>query len=330
MESYLAHVQQWFLVRAPLSIVVYFCLILVCCFVIAFNFSRMPKRVRDVIQFFLVAIFLLACGILVFTLVMSTISFFIPSLYEIYTMMGSQPEGSISKSIFRLAEALRDLFIALTAPTLRWFEEFIGRPVTNGILLTTGLVLYFLFFPLVFIWDQFSPHKKVAAIFRNLRASASLKTSAGQPVPKATSSGPSQTKASVDSATPSTQNRNVSNGLANFFQGGNTMAPETVKVFGIAALAVAILSLVVPVYGVHLSGLALIFACVSAWGGDRAFATVTPLIAGVNVFFLSPSLELIYYTNPGSKPGFLIFFALCLGAPFLAMALSPAGKQQNS
>jgi hypothetical protein len=99
------------------------------------------------------------------------------------------------------------------------------------------------------------------------------------------------------------------------------MSPEVVKGFGITALVLAVISIFVPLYGIHIAGLALICACISAWGGDRTFATATSIITFVNVFFLTPSLELMYHAHPEQKLTFQIFAALCIAAPLAVMML---------
>ena len=62
------------------------------------------------------------------------------------------------------------------------------------------------------------------------------------------------------------------------------------KGFGIAALVIAIIAIFIPVVGIFFSGAGLILAAIAALAGDRAFAVATLLIAGVNTFFMSPSV----------------------------------------
>lgn len=103
------------------------------------------------------------------------------------------------------------------------------------------------------------------------------------------------------------------------------------KGFGIAALVLAILAILaifVPVVGIFVSGLALIFAAVAALSGDRVYATATPLIAGVNTFFLSPSLWIAMAGSSasGEQTGFVLAIVAFLAAPFVAMILNASGK----
>lgn len=100
------------------------------------------------------------------------------------------------------------------------------------------------------------------------------------------------------------------------------------KGFGIAALVVAILAIFTPVVGILLSALALVLASIGALAGDRAFAVATPLIAGVNTFFLSPSTW-IHIENARHDSGIsalMIGFYVLLAAPVIAIALNASGK----
>jgi hypothetical protein len=104
--------------------------------------------------------------------------------------------------------------------------------------------------------------------------------------------------------------------------GASTMTPGIAKGFGIAAMVLAILSVFIPIYGILVSGVAIVLACVAALGGDRVFATATPLISAVNVFFLTPSIDFWESNHPGSKAQLFTVATLCVAAPFVAMALS--------
>jgi hypothetical protein len=86
------------------------------------------------------------------------------------------------------------------------------------------------------------------------------------------------------------------------------------KGFGIAALICALLALVIPLVGIVVSGIAIVLAIIAALSGDRAFATATSLIAGINTFFLSPSVMLVLHTSPAA-PVIGGFLFLCAAAP---------------
>lgn len=93
------------------------------------------------------------------------------------------------------------------------------------------------------------------------------------------------------------------------------------KGFGIPALVFAIISIFVPLFGIFVSGIAVLLAVLSALAGDRIFATSTAVIVAVNTFFLSPlTLALLV-----QKTGFLLAALACLAAPFVAIALNASG-----
>jgi hypothetical protein len=69
-------------------------------------------------------------------------------------------------------------------------------------------------------------------------------------------------------------------------------------------------------------------AAIAALSGDRAYATATPLIAGVNTFFLSPSVWMAMEGSrqSGEQTGFVLAILAFLVAPFVAMILNASGK----
>jgi hypothetical protein len=93
------------------------------------------------------------------------------------------------------------------------------------------------------------------------------------------------------------------------------------KGFGIAALVLALVAISVPVAGVFVSGLAILLAVIAAFAGDRVYSTATSLIAGVNTFFLSPSVwaMLAGSSQDNSHGGLIALFLACMAAPFVAM-----------
>lgn len=90
------------------------------------------------------------------------------------------------------------------------------------------------------------------------------------------------------------------------------------KGFGIAAIICAILAIFIPLGGIAISGIAIVFAIIGALSGDKAFATATSLIAGINTFFLSPSITLTLKTTPVGT-GIGIFLFVCAAAPIAAI-----------
>ncbi len=94
--------------------------------------------------------------------------------------------------------------------------------------------------------------------------------------------------------------------------------------FGVAALALAMIAIVVPHNGLHLSLAALALGAVAALAGAKSFAAATPVVAAVNLFFLSPStLEAINRSTDVLMMWVLVVVALAL--PFIAIALNSSG-----
>jgi hypothetical protein len=99
------------------------------------------------------------------------------------------------------------------------------------------------------------------------------------------------------------------------------------KGFGIAALVVVILAMFVPIFGIFVSGIAILLAVIAALGGDRAFATATPIIGGLNTFFFSPSTWMMMGgQTDAERTTFVLVILLAIAAPFIAMILNATGK----
>jgi hypothetical protein len=96
------------------------------------------------------------------------------------------------------------------------------------------------------------------------------------------------------------------------------------KGVGIAALALAILAIFIPLYGLFISGIASLCAVLSALAGDRIFATASPVITAANLLFLSPSFWYIQNSSPDKTANYVIIGVLA-GAPFIAMFLNHSG-----
>jgi hypothetical protein len=94
------------------------------------------------------------------------------------------------------------------------------------------------------------------------------------------------------------------------------------KGLGIAALIIVILAIFAPLnYGLYISGIGLALAAAGALAGDKIFAVATPLVAAVNVFFLSP----IMYALLKDQTSFWVLTIAFLAAPFAGIALNSAG-----
>src|SRR5436190_20492478 len=99
------------------------------------------------------------------------------------------------------------------------------------------------------------------------------------------------------------------------------------KKFGIAALVVAIVAIIVPFYGLYLSTGAVALSVIAALAGDRIYATATPIIAAVNVLFLSPLTWLLISDHNGRDvPSFYFQVGVFFVAPFVAMFLNSDRK----
>ncbi len=94
---------------------------------------------------------------------------------------------------------------------------------------------------------------------------------------------------------------------------------KTASGIGIAALVVAIVSLLIPIYGLYTGLLALLLACVAAYMGDKGLVIATVILSFFGYFFLSPSLALAEYGQEGSTATFWILIYALLAAPLLCM-----------
>jgi hypothetical protein len=91
------------------------------------------------------------------------------------------------------------------------------------------------------------------------------------------------------------------------------------RVFGIGAVAVAVIAIFVPVTGILLSLLAVILAVIAALLGEYGYASGTSAIVGINSFLLSPIIWMMVMW-PGQLA--IAFYVLCMvGAPMAAVAL---------
>jgi hypothetical protein len=104
-------------------------------------------------------------------------------------------------------------------------------------------------------------------------------------------------------------------------RGGENLA----KGAGIAALALAILAIFIPLYGLFIAAIASVCAVISALAGDRIFAIAVPVITFANLLFLSPSFWYIQNNSSNKAPNYVILCIL-VGAPFVAMYLYQNGK----
>lgn len=92
--------------------------------------------------------------------------------------------------------------------------------------------------------------------------------------------------------------------------------------FGIASVIVVLLAIIAPgPYSLILSMLGLVLAAVGALGGDKVFAVVAPIVAAVNIIFLSPLLHSVM--KPDAT--FWMAAAAFIAAPLVSIALHSNG-----
>lgn len=102
------------------------------------------------------------------------------------------------------------------------------------------------------------------------------------------------------------------------------------KGFGIAALVLAILAIFIPVGGVLISAIAVLFAAIAGFSGDRGFSIATALIAGVNTYFLSPSLWLMQMGGPEqSRTALVLTITILFVAVPIVCAVVGANRNKN-
>jgi hypothetical protein len=104
------------------------------------------------------------------------------------------------------------------------------------------------------------------------------------------------------------------------------------KGFGIAALVLAILAIFIPVGGVAISAIAVLCAAVAGLAGDLGFSIATAIIAGVNTFFLSPSLWIMQEGGPSQQrsPLVMMITLAFVAIPIICAIIGANRKKSNS
>lgn len=103
------------------------------------------------------------------------------------------------------------------------------------------------------------------------------------------------------------------------------------KGLGIAALVVAILSILVPVVTIYVVWLALVLAAVAAFMGDKAFPVAAALTCLVNLVFLSPMTWAVFTGEHFSGGSFFKVTTIILFiAPFVALILAAKKKSEST
>lgn len=99
--------------------------------------------------------------------------------------------------------------------------------------------------------------------------------------------------------------------------------------FGVAALIIALVGFFIPIFGIFVTGIALILAAIGALAGDKVFATATAIFSAASIFVFSPSMWAVMATpdDPtGGKTNIYILIGVFLALPFIAMFLRSSGK----
>ena len=99
------------------------------------------------------------------------------------------------------------------------------------------------------------------------------------------------------------------------------------KGFGVAGIIVVFMSFFVPVLGPLMSMGALAIVSLGALFGERSYSVATTLLAGLNIFLLSPSWTLAV-SEPTQADGsnqFMTLTILAFCLPFVGMLLNGLG-----
>lgn len=100
--------------------------------------------------------------------------------------------------------------------------------------------------------------------------------------------------------------------------------------FGIASIVLVIISFFIPGAGVYITALAMIFATVSARGGDRVLATVTGLLGATNLILFSPAFLLVFAValDNWMMPNLPIYVIVLISPalPFVVMMMNTTDK----
>jgi hypothetical protein len=98
--------------------------------------------------------------------------------------------------------------------------------------------------------------------------------------------------------------------------------------FGMAALMLALLGMFMPVIGLFIGWLALVFACVAALCGDKGYTVATIVMSAIAFLFFTPSLWLEgIAANSGGPSSYLGVISFVLfAAPIVCMILFSTGR----
>tara|TARA_R110000868_G_scaffold11516_7_gene56418 strand:- start:8665 stop:9024 length:360 start_codon:yes stop_codon:yes gene_type:complete len=109
------------------------------------------------------------------------------------------------------------------------------------------------------------------------------------------------------------------------------MNKQSASGLAIAGFVVLILSVFIPVYGLHIGGLALGLVAIGAFAGERLFTILTVTVSAVKVWFLSPTFQLVSRGDEGST--FIALAVVVHAIPLVALFIASrreSGEEDTS
>lgn len=110
------------------------------------------------------------------------------------------------------------------------------------------------------------------------------------------------------------------------------MNKQTATGLAIAGFVILIISLIIPLYGLYVGGIALGLAAVGGFFGERVFTILTVVVSAVKVWFLSPTFQLLIsdFAAPSDRGTAWSIAVLAHAAPIFAMILASRRKSESS
>lgn len=100
------------------------------------------------------------------------------------------------------------------------------------------------------------------------------------------------------------------------------MNKQTAAGINIAGFIILLISLLIPIYGLYIGGIALILVTLGAAYGERLFALITVIVSAVKVWFLSPSFSLLVSELSDDRALYIVIALAAHAAPVIAMVVS--------
>jgi len=98
------------------------------------------------------------------------------------------------------------------------------------------------------------------------------------------------------------------------------MNKQSASGLAIAGFVVLILSVFIPIYGLHIGGLALGLVAIGAFAGERLFTILTVTVSAVKVWFLSPTFQLLSRGDEGAT--FTTLSVVAHAVPLIALIIA--------